>query len=119
MKKLVYLLLMSATALSFVACGNTSGAEESDTTRVSITPEEVANVNQVGAEQSIIGVAIDAAMNSVLLLTPEGDSVMCSYPDLPPAKRASWNMGDTITVKKVKLKDGTDSVTAILKGVKP
>lgn len=121
MKKIL-LSFLAIAALMFVSCGNAQkGENEKDSVSDTITPADVANPNQKGGEQTVVGVAIDGAMNSIEILTLKGDTVNYAYPELDQSKRASWSIGDTVTIKYVKLAGAnpTDSVTAVLKGKQP
>lgn len=113
MKKLSYVMVM-AMAVGVWSCGNgNKGGETSDSTVVSVSPED-----SVDEEQTAIGVAIDGAMNSITILDLNGDTLNFSYPDLDPSKRVSWTIGDTVSVKYVEV-DGEAQVNAVMKGSRP
>lgn len=113
MKKLS-MIMLAALAMGMWSCGNSGSKEESaDSTVVSVSPEDA-----VDEEQTSIGVAIDGAMNSITILDENGDTLNFSYPDLDPAKRVSWSIGDTVTIKYVEV-DGEAQVNAVMRGKKP
>ena len=106
--------MLAAMAIGMWSCGNGSGnGENADSTVVSVSSEDT-----VDDEQTSIGVAIDGAMNSITILDLNGDTLNFSYPDLDPAKRVSWSIGDTVTIKYVEI-DGEAQVNAVLRGKKP
>ena len=113
MKKLS-MIMLAALAMGMWSCGNSGSKEESvDSTVVSVSPEDT-----VDEEQTSIGVAIDGAMNSITILDENGDTLNFSYSDLDPAKRVSWSIGDTVTIKYVEV-DGEAQVNAVMRGKKP
>lgn len=79
------------------------------------------NPNQVGHEYTTIGVTLDRAMNSILIIDEAtGDSIEFEYAEVENrSKIFGSNIGDTVTVKHVTLADGRDSVTAIYRGRRP
>jgi hypothetical protein len=104
MKKLV-IALSVVSAVSLCSCigeGKTDPLiQQEDTTKVDEPqPNEV------------IGVAIGGAMNSVDLKVGD-DTIEFAYPDLDGDHRASWNEGDTLTVRYYVTENG-DSVTDVI-----
>ena len=91
---------------AFAACSGGSNSHMSE----QINASDVADSE---AETTTCGVVLDQAMNSVLVLTLDGDSADFSYPELEPNRRCSCGTGDTITIKHV-----GDSVTLMLPGIK-
>ncbi|MGM9803020.1 MAG: hypothetical protein ACI308_02470 [Muribaculaceae bacterium] len=114
MKKNIIAITLCLMAATVVSCGKSDGTDSgNDSTVVSVSPEA-----SVDSEQTAIGVAVDGAMNSITLLVSYGDTLSFSYPDLDPAKRASWRIGDTITIKYVEV-DGEALVNAVMLGSHP
>ena len=114
MKKTLIVTLIGLMSISIVSCGKANNeSENADSTVVSVSPEA-----SVDSEQTAIGVAIDGAMNSITIMNEHGDTLSFSYPDLDPAKRASWSIGDTVSVKYVEV-DGEAQVNAVMLGKHP
>ena len=112
--KYLSILMLAALAVGVWSCGKGSGnGEGADSTVVSVSPED-----SVDDEQTSIGVAIDGAMNSITILDANGDTLNFSYPDLDPAKRVSWSIGDTVTIKYNEV-DGEAQVNALMRGARP
>ena len=112
------------------ACGNGSrstNAEigEDDSCSATVTPRDMINPNQIGQEKTAIGVTLDRAMNSIVILDENGDSVSFDYAEVENRSKISGsNIGDTVTVKFVTLNspgssETYDSVTAIYRGRRP
>ncbi|MGN0213632.1 MAG: hypothetical protein ACI4AH_02355 [Muribaculaceae bacterium] len=114
MKKTLIVGLIGLLGFGIVSCGKSNGeSENADSTVVSVSPEA-----SVDSEQTAIGVAIDGAMNSITILSEDGDTLSFSYPDLDPSKRASWSIGDTVSIKFVEV-DGEAQVNAVMLGRRP
>lgn len=114
MKKTLIVTLIGLISISIVSCGKANNeSENADSTVVSVSPEA-----SVDSEQTAIGVAIDGAMNSITIMNEHGDTLSFSYPDLDPSKRASWSIGDTVSVKYVEV-DGEAQVNAVMLGKHP
>ena len=64
--------------------------------------------------KEVTGIAVDGAMNSVYLKVGD-DTVVFSYPDIDSDRRASWDVGDTVTVRYYVTENG-DSVTDVILG---
>lgn len=108
MRKLVF-ALGALFAMSLLSCihgndENTSGLI--DSTQVNITADSLS--------KEVTGIAVDGAMNSVYLKVGD-DTVMFSYPDIDSDHRASWDVGDTVTVRYYVTENG-DSVTDVISG---
>ncbi len=104
MKNLV-LAFAALFALSFVSCmgeGQTEKQELIETDSVEVTDSAML----------VSGIAVDGAMNSVYLLVGD-DTVEFSYPDLESDHRASWEMGDSVTIRYY-VTEGGDSVTDVI-----
>ena len=120
--KALYAALLCAT---LSACNNRSSNPSNtigkgDSCSETVTPHDLVNPRQVGKEITTIGVTLDRAMNSILIIDENGDSVEFEYADVENrAKIMGSNIGDTVTVKHVTLTDGRDSVTAIYRGRRP
>lgn len=126
MKKILSFAALSLSLMMTVSCGNSkktddgSQLSDSDSCSEVVTPADVVNPHQIGKEQTVIGVTLDRAMNSILILDENGDSLSFSYADVDDrSKIAGSNIGDTVTVKYVKLASSRDSVTAIFRGKRP
>lgn len=121
MKKAIFFIAVSAFVSLMIACGNSNKAGNDSESRTQVvTPADVVNPHQVGEEHTVIGVTIDRAMNSIIVLDENGDSVTFSYADIDDrSKIHGSNIGDTVTVKYVTLADNRDSVTAIFRGKRP
>ena len=104
MKQLVFAVGLMCL-ISFSACigGNDEG-NQSET----VEQEEMVN-NDI---QTVTGVAVDGAMNSVYLKVGD-DTVEFTYPDLDNDHRAAWDINDTLTVEFVQTQYG-DSVTQVI-----
>lgn len=111
--------------LFLFSCNNRSSnpnnsIEEGDSCSEVVTPHDVFNPNQVGKEITTIGVTLDRAMNSIVIIDENGDSAEFDYAEVENrSKIFGSNIGDTVTVKHVTLTDGRDSVTAIYRGRRP
>lgn len=87
MKKLTFIML-AMMMVSFWSCGNSDTATDSATT------------DSLDADTlEVSGIAIDGAMNSVIIVASTGDTLSFSYPDLAPEMRYSWTEGDSITIR--------------------
>lgn len=121
MKKILSSLLIATATLFIVSCSNGKTGQASgdtccagtDTASQYTVKKEAASCN---GTQMVCGVAFDGAMNSIFLRTAKGDTVSFGYPELEPAKRVSWMIGDTITIKYVRKSADTDSVIQMYKG---
>ena len=108
--------MMAVMALLTSSCGGSgTKTSETDSLTVSVSPLEL---QKAGEEQTMIGVAVDGAMNSVEILAPNGERHSFSYPDLEAPKRVDWNIGDTLTVKYLVIGEN-DSVLAVMRGSHP
>lgn len=118
MKKLLRLVLIVALPAVAFSCGGgkaDKGEQTTDSVTAVVTPYDFKQAG-VGEEQSVYGVAIDRAMNSIMLLTIEGDTMSFEYPDVEENfKFVRCNIGDSVTVKYVRT-EYQDSVTAVLRG---
>ena len=85
MKKLTFIMLAMMT-VSFWSCGN---CDTTDTVTDSLACDTL----------EVSGIAIDGAMNSVIIVASTGDTLSFSYPDLAPEMRYSWTEGDSITIR--------------------
>lgn len=104
------LLLAIPLLALMMSCGGT--AKSSVATQDSVKVDS----NAVAPKMcNVSGVAIDGAMNSILLKTSEGDTLSFGYPELPPSQRIGWMIGDTVTISYVHV-GGMDSVTLMRKG---
>lgn len=113
MKKMNF-FAVAALALVAVACGNNNQKAEAADDCENCADCKTAN------EKSVSGVVLDAAMNSVFIITPAGDTLSFGYPELNREKIASFELNDTITVNLAVVEiDGVqkDTVTSIVKGV--
>lgn len=120
MKRISNILpLLALLALIATACGKsnkTSNDNGTDSTSATVTPYDLKNPAQTGEEQSVYGVTIDRAMNSIAVLTSNGDTLYFEYPENANRNKfAKSNIGDTVTVKYVTV-SGEDSLTAIFRG---
>ena len=101
-------LALALAMASCTGCGS-HNADGTDTVAAPDTVHRQAVVVDPAIEQlATTGVAVDGAMNSIYIKVGN-DTVEYSYPDLEQAKRASWSIGDTVTVVYAKTADG-DSV---------
>ena len=103
MKKLV-IAFGALFAISFFSCtgeGGTQVTEDNDSIKV------VADTALL-----VSGIAVDGAMNSVYLKVGD-DTIEFDYPDLDSDHRASWSMGDSVTIRYYVTQDG-DSVTDVI-----
>ena len=92
--------------LSFFSCTNqaeNATPDENDSTMA---------VQDADTAMLVSGVAVDGAMNSVYLLVGD-DTIEFTYPDLDSDHRASWEMGDSISVRYYVTENG-DSVTDVI-----
>jgi hypothetical protein len=108
MKKLV-LAFGALFAMSLLSCSH--GNQEQGNSLVDSTQVELAT-DSAGSE--VTGIAVDGAMNSIYLKVGD-DTVMFSYPDIDSEHRASWDVGDTVTVRYYVTENG-DSVTDVILG---
>ena len=114
MKKTLIATLIGLMGIGMVSCGKAgSNGGDNDSTMVTVSPEAA-----VDSELTAIGVAIDGAMNSITIVNEHGDTLSFSYPDLEPSKRASWSIGDTVSIKYVEV-DGEAQVNAVMLGKHP
>ena len=108
MKKLI-IAFAALFALGMVSCHDNSDGQQQQTDSVptdTVQPED--------SIMQVTGVAVDGGMNSIELKV--GDKVYdFSYPDLEAENRASWENGDTMTVRYYVTESG-DSVTQVIKG---
>lgn len=125
MKKILFLLALPIFIMA-MSCGNSkkgndnSQISDSDSCSPTVTPADMVNPHQIGKEQTVIGVTLDRAMNSIIVLDEKGDSLYFDYSDIDDrSKIFGSNIGDTVTVKYVTLAGNRDSVTAILRGKRP
>ena len=118
-------LYAALACLTLIACNNRNSnpsneIEEGDSCSEVVRPHDVFNPNQVGKEITTIGVTLDRAMNSIVIIDENGDSAEFDYAEVENrSKIFGSNIGDTVTVKHVTLTDGRDSVTAIYRGRRP
>ena len=110
MKKLLLTLaVLPALAItSCTGCGTQQPGDGSDTVAADTVVKQAIVVDKAPQAIEITGVAVDGAMNSIYIQVGN-DTVEYSFPDLEQAKRASWTIGDTVTVVYVHTADG-DSV---------
>lgn len=108
MKKLC---LIIAASFALVSCGGNNGASK-------VSNESAAADTIVASADSTVvtGIAVDGAMNSILLRTVEGDTLSFGYPELPTDKRYGWSIGDTVSVSYIKSSDGNIQVLSLEKG---
>lgn len=101
------LTLTAALALAISSCGGngTGDKTQADSTIVEVSPEDMGQ-----GEREATGRAIDGAMNSVTIATAQGDTLSFSYPDLEPAKRVAWRIGDMLTVSYT---ESADEITVL------
>ena len=93
-------------ALSFFSCTNqaeNATPNENDSTMA---------VQDADTAMLVSGVAVDGALNGVYLLVGD-DTIEFTYPDLDSDHRASWEMGDSISVRYYVTENG-DSVTDVI-----
>ena len=102
---LVFALLFS---LGMVSCVKDAGQEKETGT------VEGDTIENADTAQQVTGIAIDGAMNSVILKVGD-DTLQFDYPELDPDHRASWSINDTVTVKYYVTASG-DSVTDVVQG---
>ena len=119
MKKIIKYVVSAMLGVAVLSCGGThSGNGVSvleDSTSVTVSPYDLKSSGR-GEEQSVYGVAVDRAMNSLVVMTAEGDTMSFEYPDVEENfKFARPNIGDSVTVKYIRT-DYQDSVTAVLRG---
>ena len=117
-------LLLFAAALFLISftwscteTGKTDG-EGTDT----IDSGVVEPLPEISPEITVVGEAYDGADRSIIIVTHEGDTLSFDLPEIDPDKKQRWRIGDTVTIKYVKIRIGgteQDSVTALLKGRKP
>lgn len=88
------------------ACANTGSNEVDPATQ---TTDQTAPADTV----AYTGVVIDAAMNSLFLKVPSGDTLSFGYPELDRAKIQSFQLNDTLTVNTV-----ADTVVTIINQTK-
>ena len=108
MKKLV-LAFGVLFAMSLFSCNHSDEGQNSnlvDSTQVEAMTDSL--------DQEVTGIAVDGAMNSVFLKVGD-DTVVFSYPDIDSDRRASWDVGDTVTVRYYVTENG-DSVTDVILG---
>ncbi len=104
MKKLV-IAFGALFAISFFSCTGNVQQEGDD----SMEKDSIENADTA---LLVSGIAVDGAMNSVYLLVGE-DTIEFDYPDLDSDHRASWEMGDSVTIRYYVTQDG-DSVTDVI-----
>ena len=107
MKKLIlaFGLLCAFTMTSCIGNDDKQETEQAET-------DQVAEQEQAPEVQSVTGVAVDGAMNSVYLKVGN-DTLDYSFPDLESENRASWDINDTLTIKYVETEYG-DSVIEVI-----
>lgn len=121
-KKITLFTVISLASLA--ACSDKKSAQQHNTTSNEntsevITPLDAKNSEQDEEEQTVFGITIDRAMNSISILTQNGDTLSFEYPESAnPGVMARSHVGDTVTVKYVRIHD-TDSLTAVFRGIKP
>lgn len=125
MKQILYMLVIPVFAI-MMSCGNSKKADsesqisDSDSCSATVTPADMVNPHQIGKEHTVIGITLDRAMNSIIVLDEKGDSLYFDYSDIDNrSKILGSNIGDTVTVKYITLANNRDSVTAILRGRRP
>ena len=125
MRKLLYILTLPIFIIA-MSCGNSKKADsdsqisDSDSCSPSVSSADMINPHQIGTEHTVIGVTLDRAMNSIIVLNEKGDSLYFDYSNIDDrSKIFGSNIGDTVTVKYVTLAGNRDSVTAILRGKRP
>ena len=110
------IVLITVMSISIVACGGTKSGSDKNTADSVRVVESRNDIKSAGEEHSVYGVAIDRAMNSIVLLTIEGDTMSFEYPDVEENYNlVRCNIGDSVTVKFIRT-DYQDSVTAVLRG---
>lgn len=111
MKKiLIPVLSVMAMLTAMPSCGNADKGSGSTTDTI-----DSAAVAANDSTQSVTGVALDGAMNSVLIKSlANGDSLSFEYPDLDRKLVDSWEIGDTVTVKYVKTTIGGEQADSVL-----
>ena len=88
-------LFIAMIAFGTWSCGMSSGNnDEADST-------SVAQDSISALENSITGIAIDGAMNSITIVSTDGDTLNFGYSNLDSDKRASWSIGDTVTIRYI------------------
>ncbi len=106
MKRLLVILFIAFIIIGIWTFGNFENSSE--------------NTDSVAADSTITikatGVVIDGAMNSVTIVSDNGDTLNFSYPDLAPEQRYAWAAGDTITVTYTTI-DGEDIVAELKKKI--
>jgi hypothetical protein len=103
MKKLV-LAFGALFALSFFSCTGEGQSENQE--------QETDTVEVADSAKTLSGIAVDGAMNSIYLMVGS-DTIEFDYPDLDSDHRASWEMGDSVTIRYYVTEDG-DSVTDVI-----
>lgn len=96
------------SALSMASCIDDGKSDQQSTLT------DTVQVQDVDSALHVTGIAIDGAMNSVYLKVGD-DTIGFSYPDLDSDHRASWDVGDTLTVRYYVTQNG-DSVTDVTHG---
>lgn len=81
--KQIYLLITILALVFLFSCNHAGNNNES--------------VNQVDT-MSYTGVVLDAAMNSVFIITAKNDTLSFGYPNLERSKIQNFMLNDTITV---------------------
>jgi len=103
----LFAIVMTSCIGDGTAQGNATGEDT-----LAVAPIE--EVTPTDGEQQVTGVAIDGAMNSILLKVGD-DTLSFAYPELDMQHRASWSIDDTVTVKYYETAQG-DSVTLVTLG---
>ncbi|MDD2961510.1 MAG: hypothetical protein PHR45_05455 [Muribaculaceae bacterium] len=106
MKNLVFLIPLLALISS--CCGKNSSTCQSNC----CTSDSIKITKNLGDTASFCGIAIDGAMNSILICTADGDTLSFGYPEINPSSKDSWMIGDTMIVRTVKI-NGIDSVITL------
>jgi len=110
-KTFAAMIALAAVALTGCIGDGQNQGETSDNDSTAVETAEQADT----ALQQVTGVAVDGAMNSVILKVGD-DTMIFAYPELELAKRASWTIDDTVTVRYYETPSGDDSVTQVILG---
>ena len=118
MKKL---LIIALGLFSMMWVGSCNKAQQEETATDTIDTVLLSSEDSIGVEFKVVGEAYDGAERSIIIITDTGDTLSYDLPEDEDADipRQSWRIGDTVTVKYVKVKTGNiieDSVTALLLG---
>lgn len=117
MKKLLIFaaVLVALTYTGGCSCsekGHENGADTIDT--IALEPAV-----EIGPEMTAVGEAYDGADRSIIIVTNDGDTLSFDLPEMEGGSKQSWRIGDTVTVKYVKVRIGDteeDSVISLFRG---